>query len=89
MSRDDLEAEIVRILGEAFELAPSEVIPSAHLIDDLGLDSIDAIDISVRTRELAGRKMSDEELRALRTVADVVERVWQIRAQGLAPRREP
>jgi acyl carrier protein len=80
VTRAELLAAVQRTLVESFDLDPSDVVPEARLREDLDLDSIDAIDISVRTRPLTGRKMTDEELRSLRTVEDVVDLVLRMRA---------
>ena len=83
MSESTLIEEITELLATAFELDPEDITPEARLVEDLGLDSIDAIDISARARRITGRKMTDDEIRSLRTVGDVfrlVERMTTERA---------
>jgi acyl carrier protein len=43
------------------------------LLDDLDLDSIDAIDLAVRLQDLTGKRVDESRLREVRTVRDVVE----------------
>jgi acyl carrier protein len=50
----------------------------ARLADDLDLDSIDAVDLTVRLQELTSRKFSPEEFKSVWTVGDVVERVHEL-----------
>ena len=54
-----------------FEIAPESLIPSARLKDDLGLDSLDAVDMLVHIEEKMDLKVDGEKVRSLRTLADV------------------
>jgi acyl carrier protein len=75
--------ELVRAtMSEMFELAPDTLVPDARLIEDLGLDSIDAIDMAARMHEITGVRVEDQELRALATVADVVALLGLLRARA-------
>jgi acyl carrier protein len=82
VTREEILAELTRTLVDAFDLDPAAVTPEARLVDDLDLDSIDAIDLSVKAQPLAGRKMTDEEVRALRTVGDVVALIERMKREG-------
>lgn len=73
MTRDEILGGLRTTMVELFELPPEDIQLEAHLIDDLGLDSIDAIDMAVRLQEMTGRRVAEEELRKVRTVADVVD----------------
>ena len=72
LSEMDLLAELQDILAEEFEIDRAAIVPAANLYDDLGIDSIDAVDLIVRLRELTGKKVPPEEFKAVRTVGDVV-----------------
>jgi acyl carrier protein len=61
-----------------FELSPEEVHPGARLVDDLGLDSIDAVDLSVRIQEITGRTIEEEHLKSIETVADIFTVIQQL-----------
>jgi acyl carrier protein len=77
MSKHEILAQIRSALAELFELEPSAIQLDSHLIDDLDLDSIDAIDMAARLQQLTGRRVPEEALKSLRTVADVVELVHE------------
>ena len=66
-----IESEIKLALVELFGLAEADIVPDAHLADDLGLDSIDAIDMMVRLQNLTGKKFKPENFKTIRTVADM------------------
>jgi acyl carrier protein len=66
-----------RVIETEFEVPADEVRPEAHLIDDLGLDSVDAMVIALRLEEETGLELSDDELKSLDTVASVVTLMHQ------------
>jgi acyl carrier protein len=72
MTRDQIFEQMKATMIEAFELDPAKITTEARLVDDLGLDSIDAIDLAVKLQELTGERVAEETLKSLRTVADVV-----------------
>jgi acyl carrier protein len=72
MTRDEILAHVQGVLSELFEIDPSRVTPEANLYSDLEIDSIDAVDLLDRVRRLTGKKVSGEDFRAVRTVADLV-----------------
>jgi len=75
MSKDEILTRVRAAMAELFELDPADITPDAHLIDDLDLDSIDAIDMAARLQELTGRRVPEDALKAIRTIADVVDLV--------------
>ncbi|MDR1088098.1 MAG: acyl carrier protein [Coriobacteriales bacterium] len=54
------------------EIDPSRVVAEASLADDLGLDSLDAIEIVMALEDRYDREFDDENLQDLKTVHDVV-----------------
>ena len=60
------------VLAAEFEIEPESITLEANLMDDLDIDSIDAIDILARLRELTGKNLPAEALKNVRTVGDVV-----------------
>jgi acyl carrier protein len=80
------EEEILEVVREtmcsSFEIDPAAVTLESKLYDDLALDSIDAIEVSSKLVAVLGRKLSDDELRSIRTVGDVVAIVARVRKNG-------
>jgi len=70
------KAEILRkiqlMMKELFELDAARVQPEARLIEDLELDSLDAIDLAVKVEETTGFAFDEAKLRQLRTIDDVI-----------------
>ena len=70
------EQEIIetvnRIFQEVFEMDAAKLTPDATLFDELGLDSLDAVDLVANLQERFGVSLrNDERIRAVRTMRDV------------------
>jgi acyl carrier protein len=74
-TRGSIEANLVEILVEMFELEAEDIKPEANLADDLDIDSIDAVDLIVRLKELTGKKVGPEDFKEIRTVDDVISAI--------------
>lgn len=75
LSRDEVYTRLAYYLTEMFEVPAEDIRPEAKLYDDLGLDSIDAVDLLVKLQEITGRKISPAMFKKVRTVDDVVNQV--------------
>jgi acyl carrier protein len=73
MTKDDILQRIARIMEETFEIDPARVTREAKLYDDLEIDSIDAVDLIVQLKPVAGRRLEPEAFKQVRTVGDVVD----------------
>lgn len=65
-----------QLMVKEFELDAEQITLDANLYEDLDLDSIDAVDLVVKLRELTGKKIEPEAFKAVRTVGDVVDAVY-------------
>ena len=82
LTDDDIFQRIKSIFIEEFELEPELLLPEATLFDDLGLDSLDAVDMVVALEKEFGVKMKDEEsIRSVRTLDDLHRLLLSIYAQ--------
>ena len=70
--------EVSALLIKLFEIEPDAITPEARLYEDLGLDSIDAVDMVVHLQKKTGKKIKPEEFKAVRTVQDVVDAVERL-----------
>ncbi len=65
-------AQLRDLLAAEFEIDPAIIHAEADLFEDLDIDSIDAIDMLSRLRELTGKDIPAESLKSVRTIADVL-----------------
>ncbi len=70
---DEKVIEIVnQSLAEEFEVDPETLKPEAHLIEDLGFDSLDFVDMVVVLQEAFGVMLREEpRVREVRTLGDL------------------
>ncbi len=81
LSRDGIFEKLQEYLEDMFEIAPEKVTLDARLLEDLDLDSIDAVDLVVKLQELTGKKIKPEIFKAVRTVEDMVDCVHDLLAE--------
>jgi acyl carrier protein len=72
MNNDEIYAWIVDTIHEMFELDKSKITLDADLYSDLDIDSIDAVDLAVKLKQLTGKRLQPEVFKTVRTVRDVV-----------------
>ena len=65
-----------------FELPPEKLVPAARLMEDLDLDSIDAVDLMARLQQYTGKRIASAEFKSVRTIGDVVEKIYNRLAAG-------
>lgn len=73
MSKEEILAWISSVLQEQFEIEAGRITPQANLYTDLDIDSIDAVDLMVKLKELTGKRLQPEVFKTVRTVQDVVD----------------
>ena len=70
------DTEIVNIINDSmikeFEFDPDTMAPDAHLVNDLGMDSLDFVDLVVVLQNAFGVKLRDEpKVRQIETLGDL------------------
>jgi acyl carrier protein len=66
---------IVEYLSQRFGVALEKIKPESKMFDDLGLDSIDALDMLALLDKQYRIKVNEEQARRIRTVEDAVQYV--------------
>jgi acyl carrier protein len=85
VSKSDIAAVLSKYLQDLFDLPAEKITLDARLSDDLDLDSIDAVDLVVKLQEYTGRKISPSEFKSVRTIGDVVEKIYAQVNNGARP----
>lgn len=73
MSKDELYAWVVDLLSEMFELDKEDLSLQSNLYADLDIDSIDAVDLAVKLKQMTGKRLQPEVFKNIRTIGDVVD----------------
>lgn len=72
MTADTL-SKLREVLTDDFDIEADAVVSEARLYEDLDIDSIDAIDLIVRVKEITGKKIPPERFKEVRTIGDIVD----------------
>jgi acyl carrier protein len=66
--------KINKVFEESFEIEKERLVPEAHIFTDLGLDSLDIVDLVVALQNAFGVKIRNEEkIRDIRTLQDLYQ----------------
>jgi acyl carrier protein len=77
-SKEEIFITLQSLVAEMFELSESDVHLSSRLREDLELDSIDAVDLMVKLRNLTGQRVNPEDFKNSLTIEDVVNTIYQL-----------
>ena len=80
------EQEIIdttnRVFEESFEIEKERLVPQAHIFSDLGLDSLDIVDLIVALQNSFGIKIRNEEkVRDIRTLQDIYQLISSFKTE--------
>lgn len=81
------EQEIIditnRVFEESFEIEKDRLKPEAHIFTDLGLDSLDIVDLVAALQKSFGVNIRNEEkIRNIRTLQDIYNFISAIKKEG-------
>ncbi|MCR5089778.1 MAG: acyl carrier protein [Oscillospiraceae bacterium] len=65
--------QVRNALAQQFELDPETITPDTNLIDDLGADSLDVVELIMSLEDEFGISISDEDAANLITVGRIVD----------------
>jgi len=72
MQRDKIIDQVNEVFLEDFEMEPSQLLPEANLFTELGLDSLDVVDLVVALQKKFDVSIRDDErIRDIRTLEDL------------------
>ena len=75
MAIDEIAQKVNQIMIEDFEVEPEALKPDARLADDLGLDSLDGVDLMVAVEKAFGCRIKEADARSMRVLNDIYEYV--------------
>ena len=82
MAIPDLEARVTSLLTTRLGIPPEEITRDARLVDDLGMDSLDAVELAIAVERQFGVTVDEEHIAQLKTVADIVTLIQQLSGEG-------
>lgn len=61
-----------QIIIDTLDADPDKITPEASLSDDLGADSLDAVELNMAIEDQIGKSLPDEKLAEIKTVGDIL-----------------
>ena len=72
MTKEEIIKLTNKVFEESFEIDPEKLTPQAKIFDELGLDSLDIVDLIVALlKQFKVQIREDERVRTIRTLEDV------------------
>jgi acyl carrier protein len=68
---EELRAKVHQLVCDQLGVEQSQVSPEATLLDDLGADSLDVVEMVMALEEAFDLEIPDEDVEGIRTVGDV------------------
>lgn len=82
MTDQEVIAAVNQVFVESFELPPEKLTPAANIFVDLGIDSLDLVDLVVALQKRFNVYVrNDERIRNVRTLQDLYDYVLLIKRE--------
>ena len=72
---DNIQEKVTEIIVEQLGVSADQVKLESKMIEDLGADSLDAVELVMAVEEEFGIEVPDEEAEKLRSVGDIISHV--------------
>lgn len=64
--------KVVKIIGDVLNFSIDDLTLDTHLQDDLGIDSLDVVELMMAMEDAFAIAIDDKEMKDLRTIGDIV-----------------
>lgn len=68
-----VEEKVKEIISKQLGVNPSEVVPEASFVEDLGADSLDTVELVMAFEEAFGIEIPDEDAEKISKVKDAID----------------
>lgn len=76
----EMVAQVTRIISTHLGISPEAAVPGASLVDDLGADSLDTVELVMAFEAAFGIVVPEADVKYIRTVQDAIDYVEARRA---------
>jgi len=80
MDKAQMQAKIVDIIANQLGVEKDIITPEANVVDDLGADSLDVVELVMALEEAFDLEIPDEDAENIRTVKDIFDYLEKIAA---------
>lgn len=82
MADENVIKAVNEVFIEDFEIPEEKILPGAHLFEDIGLDSLDIVDLVVALQKKFGVSIrEDERVREIRTMQDLYDYISSLKEE--------
>ena len=74
-----MEQKIVELIAEKLCKKTEQVTMTARLVEDLGADSLDVVELIMAFEDEFGISLPDEEIATMKTVGDIVNYINKLK----------
>jgi acyl carrier protein len=75
INTNEIISTVNRVVVEEFETEPEMLVAESRLREDLGLDSLDAVDLVVALELAFGYRIPEQDVKDIRTLGDIYDRI--------------
>jgi acyl carrier protein len=68
-----LKEEIINLVAKLFGISSDEIYMESHLLKDLGLDSLDIVEVTIECEEKFNILISDSDVEKINYVGDIYQ----------------
>jgi acyl carrier protein len=72
MAAVDMKKRIVEIIATQLGIDQADITPQANVVDDLGADSLDVVELIMALEEEFNLEIPDEEAEKIKNVQDII-----------------
>jgi acyl carrier protein len=77
MTADDIRSAIRKSVNRITGIAPDQITDTSHFRDELGLDSLSMLELTVDLEYAFKIKVPEDRLQSIRTVSDTIQLVQE------------
>jgi acyl carrier protein len=67
-----IENRVKDIVVDVLRVNRNDLVPTTHLMKDLGADSLDALDVALKIEKVFGIQIPDDSFKNFLTIGDIV-----------------
>lgn len=72
MESGEILEKLKPILTEGLGIDESKIVPDAKLVEDLGADSLDVVDLIAAAQDEFDIEIKDEDIEEIKTIEDII-----------------
>lgn len=73
MNKPDINQQVITIIANCLGLEVADININSHLVNDLGADSVDAVNLQWELQETLGVQLDETHFSAIQTVKDLID----------------